>query len=221
MKGLLLKDYLAIAKQKRLAIMYVFVAVMLSFSMDSSFIVTYFSLIGSLLVLTTLSYDSFDNGYPFLMSLPVNAKTYVYSKYLFSFLGLLCFWTFSVILQFGSLIFRKESFEVLDILCMDMIIFPLFLFIVGVMLPISLKFGAEKARIISIVLWGIACVVYIFGKRLLDTAVKDYHFDIESIIKKLDAIPQQVVALSLAGLGILAFVISMMISVGIMKKKEF
>ncbi|MBP5669248.1 MAG: ABC-2 transporter permease [Lachnospiraceae bacterium] len=107
MKGLLIKDYLTIAKQKKLAVLYVFVAIMLSFSMDSSFIVSYFSLIGSLLVLTTLTYDSFDNGYPFLMSLPVTAKTYVYAKYLFSFLGLLGFWGFSVILQFASLILRK------------------------------------------------------------------------------------------------------------------
>jgi len=220
-KGLLIKDYLTIAKQKKLAVLYVFVAIMLSFSMDSSFIVSYFSLIGSLLVLTTLTYDSFDNGYPFLMSLPVTAKTYVYAKYLFSFLGLLGFWGFSVILQFASLILRKESFEVLDVLSMDVTFFPMFLFIVGLMLPISLKFGAEKARIILIVIFGLVFVVGIMGKKLLETAVKDYHIDFETIIKKLDAMPQQVVALSLAGLGILAFVISMMISIGIMKKKEF
>ena len=221
MKGLLIKDYLTIAKQKKLAVLYVFVAIMLSFSMDSSFIVSYFSLIGSLLVLTTLTYDSFDNGYPFLMSLPVTAKTYVYAKYLFSFLGLLGFWGFSVILQFASLILRKESFEVLDVLSMDVTFFPMVLFIVGLMLPISLKFGAEKARIILIVIFGLVFVVGIMGKKLLETAVKDYHIDFETIIKKLDAMPQQVVTLSLAGLGILAFVISMMISVGIMKKKEF
>lgn len=221
MKGLLIKDYLTIAKQKKLAVLYVFVAIMLSFSMDSSFIVSYFSLIGSLLVLTTLTYDSFDNGYPFLMSLPVTAKTYVYAKYLFSFLGLLGFWGFSVILQFASLILRKESFEVLDILSMDVTFFPMFLFIVGLMLPISLKFGAEKARIILIVIFGLVFVVGIMGKKLLEIAVKDYHIDFETIIKKLDAMPQQVVTLSLAGLGILAFVISMMISIGIMKKKEF
>ena len=217
----MIKDYLTIAKQKKLAVLYVFVAIMLSFSMDSSFIVSYFSLIGSLLVLTTLTYDSFDNGYPFLMSLPVTAKTYVYAKYLFSFLGLLGFWGFSVILQFASLILRKESFEVLDVLSMDVTFFPMFLFIVGLMLPISLKFGAEKARIILIVIFGLVFVVGIMGKKLLETAVKDYHIDFETIIKKLDAMPQQVVTLSLAGLGILAFVISMMISVGIMKKKEF
>ncbi|MBE5863629.1 MAG: ABC-2 transporter permease [Lachnospiraceae bacterium] len=221
MKGLVLKDFLVIAKQKKLAVMYVFVALMLSFSMDSSFIVSYFSLIGSLLVLTTLSYDSFDNGYPFLMTLPVDAKTYIYAKYCFSFLGLLLFWAFSILLQFGSLAFRKEPFDVLDTLGMDVAFLPAFLIIVGVMLPISLKFGPEKGRIILIVIFGLLFTIAIMGKKILETAVKDLHIDFEAIIKKLDAIPQQVLALSLAGLGILVFLISMAISIGIMKKKEY
>ena len=221
MKGLVLKDFLIIAKQKKLAIMYVFVAFFLSFSMDATFILSYFSLIGSLIVLTTLSYDAYDNGYPFLMTLPVDAKTYVYAKYVFSFLGLLFFWIAGVILQFASLIFRKESFEVLDTLSMDLVFFPAFLFIIGLMLPITIKFGSDKARIVLMVIFGIVFVVGLMGKKVLETIVRDYHVDLAAIVKKLDAMPQQVVALSLAGLGILTFLISMMISVGIMKKKEF
>jgi hypothetical protein len=104
---------------------------------------------------------------------------------------------------------------------MDVAFLPAFLIIVGVMLPISLKFGPEKGRIILIVIFGLLFTIAIMGKKILETAVKDLHIDFEAIIKKLDAIPQQVLALSLAGLGTLVFLISMAISIGIMKKKEY
>ena len=82
---------------------------MLSFAMDSTFVVTYFTMIGSLLVLTTISYDTFDNGMPFLMSLPVSGKTYAQEKFLFSLIGLFVSWGTGVVVHFITSSFSKRS----------------------------------------------------------------------------------------------------------------
>ena len=40
------------------------------------------------------------------MTLPVNAKTYIYAKYCFSFLGLLLFWAFSILCMIFAVILQ-------------------------------------------------------------------------------------------------------------------
>lgn len=221
MKGMMLKDCLILGKQKKLAIIYVFVAVMLSFSMDSSFIVTYFSLIGSLLVLSTFSYDLYDNGYPFLMTLPVDAKGYVRAKYLFSLFGLIGFWLASVLLQFLVIALKKESVVILDTLGMDLAFFPAFLFIVALMIPITIKFGPDKCRIVFVILFGIIFVLGILGKKVLDYATVNLNLDVESIIQALGSLPKNVVVACMFVVGVAAFLLSELISIGIMKKKEY
>ena len=63
MKGLLIKDTKIILNQKRFLILFLFVAVVLSFSMDSSFIVSYIPMIGVIMILSTISYDYHDEGF--------------------------------------------------------------------------------------------------------------------------------------------------------------
>ena len=52
-------------------------------SFSSSFIMIMLALAGA----STLSYDDFENGMPFLISLPVSKKTYIKEKYLICFLS--------------------------------------------------------------------------------------------------------------------------------------
>jgi len=222
MSGLLEKDVLILVKQKKLFIIYLASALMLSFAMDSSFVVTYFTMIGSLLVLSTISYDSFDNGLPFLMSLPVNARTYAREKFAFSLIGLVFSWAAGVAAQFISMFLQQKSFDALDVLGMDLAFIPVFLVIVSIMLPINLKYGADKGRIIMIILIAIGMAIGLLGKKVLTSLLQDgSKIELEYLIAKLAAIPQNVIVLVGFGVSILIFVIAMMISIGIMDKKEF
>ena len=218
----MIKDFRLLAQQKKLAVIYVIVAVMLSFSMDSTFIVAYFSMIGALLVITTLSYDAFDNGYPFLMTLPATPKSYVCAKYLFSFVGLLAFWVVSVILQFTTLSIRKIPFEVVDMLFQDLVFFPVFLLIVAFMIPISLKFGAEKARLVIIIMGAGCFAIGYFAKDLVEKVITDeMKISLGKLITKLGSVPQNTIVLVVLGISLLILLISMAISIHIMKNKEF
>ena len=222
MTGLLEKDILILVKQKKLFIIYLASAIMLSFAMDSSFVVSYFTMIGSLLVLSTLSYDSFDNGLSFLMTLPACAKTYAREKYVFSVIGLLCSWIAGVAAQFISLLLQKQSFDAADLISMDLAFIPIFLIIVSLMLPINLKFGPEKGRIILIIIIAIVMGIGLLGKKLILSLLKDPNqIDLEYWMLKIQSIPQSMIVLAGYGISILFFFITMAISVGIMNKKEF
>ena len=95
MKGLLIKDTKIILNQKRFLILFLFVAVVLSFSMDSSFIVSYIPMIGVIMILSTISYDYHDEGFSFLMTMPIKPGDYAVAKYVFTILGVSVFWVIS------------------------------------------------------------------------------------------------------------------------------
>ena len=221
MRGLIEKDVCLLLKQKKIMVMYLVVAFMLSFTMDSSFIVSYFSLIGALLVLTTLSYDSYDNGLPFLMSLPIDAKTYVYAKYLFSLIGLLVAWCLSVVVQFIAMAVQNTPIDILDTLQMDLAFIPVFILIISVSIPISLKFGVERSRIILLAIGGICMVMFFLGKKLLDFLGTKWSFDLTPIMEKVISAPKETVTVVALAAGCIAGLLSAAISVHVMKNKEY
>ena len=87
----------------------------------------------------------------------------------------------------------------------------------GMMIPIQVKFGSEKGRV---VLYGSFCLliglVYV-GSRLLS----DLSVDLQGVYAFLNTIPDWAWFLALAAAIILIFCISYWICVRIMEKKEF
>lgn len=84
MKGLLIKDFKLMLMQKNFFIIIIVVACLISISsQDPTFMIGFITLILSLFTVSTISYDEFDNGYPFLLTLPFSRKTYVLEKYVY------------------------------------------------------------------------------------------------------------------------------------------
>ena len=109
MKGLLIKDIRLLGQQKKLLFLYAVMAIVLGYSMDSTFLVSYFPMIGVFLVLSTISLDNFDNGMAFLMTLPISGKLYAVEKYVISLLVTAGTWIIAVALQFVMLMIKKEE----------------------------------------------------------------------------------------------------------------
>ena len=84
MKGLFVKDIELMKQQKQFFILVVVMGVILNLagSGSSSFAAGYFTFVTAIFAITTISYDEFDNGLAFLMTLPVTRKQYVAEKYL-------------------------------------------------------------------------------------------------------------------------------------------
>ncbi len=221
MKGLLIKDFKILMNQKRFMIMFCFVAIILSFSMDTSFMVSYISMIGTILTLSTISFDYQDEGYSFLMTLPIKRGDYAVGKYVFTVLGLASFWAISIVLQFASFFIRRVDFDLTETLAADICLLPLFIFVAAVLIPIEIKFSPEKVRVVMFLFFGIVLVVAMGGKALLGRLEDTNGSDILSKLEMLDAVNPVMLILGVLAISVIMLSISMIISVRIMEKREF
>ena len=156
MKGMLIKDFRILKYQgKTLFLMLLVVAVLMNLITDvgPTFIVGYITIIFSLFTVTTVSYDEFDNCYLFLMTLPVTRKKYVNEKYLFALLSIIFAWCAGIVLGIILMIVQPSGeVDAADWFgsCLGYI-FTAWIF-VSVMLPLRLKFDAEKARYANLIM---------------------------------------------------------------------
>ena len=156
MKGMLIKDFRILKYQgKTLFLMLLVVAVLMNLITDvgPTFIVGYITIIFSLFSVTTVSYDEFDNCYLFLMTLPVTRKKYVNEKYLFALLSIIFAWCAGIVLGIILMIVQPSGeVDAADWFgtCLGYI-FTAWIF-VSVMLPLRLKFDAEKARYANLIM---------------------------------------------------------------------
>ena len=221
MKGLLVKDFKILMNQKKFMIMFCLVAIVLSFSMDSSFIVSYISMIGTILTLSTISFDYQDEGYSFLMTLPIRRGDYAIGKYAFTVLGLACFWGVSIVLQFASFFIQGHEFDLAETLLADICLLPLFIFVAAVLIPIEIKFSPEKVRVVMFLFFGIVLVIAMGGKALLEKLHDNTGIEFVSKLEALDSVNPLPLIMGVFAISVIMLAVSMIISIRIMEKREF
>lgn len=221
MKGLLIKDTRLLLVQKKLLILYFFVSIMLSFAMDSGFIVSYFPMICLMLILSTIAYDNHDNGMSFLMTMPVRPGDYAVAKYIFAVLGLFCTWAFAVVMQFVSLLIRHVPFNATELFMEDFMILPLFFLMISIMIPVEFKYSPERGRIVLFVICGIIILIAIAGKGALDYISSALGINFEAMAAKAQTLSPIAVIFALYAICVLILSISLISSIRIMQKKEF
>lgn len=217
MKGLLIKDFSLMKGQTRFFIIIVVIAIAIgAFYNNLSFMIGYLPFVISLFTLPTISYDEFDNGNAFLFTLPINRKIYIYEKYCLVFLlggSSLVLATLLAII-FGI---TRNITSIPEILITAITILPIMLIIQSVMIPIQLKFGAEKGRIVII---GVSGFLFILGIVIIKTT-EHLGLDIRTYIDNLPMLSMTWFIVSSIAFAILMLFISMKISIAIMNKKEF
>ena len=163
MRGLMQKDVCLLLQRSRVLLVLIGVGILMGFSTDGSFVIGYMTMLCAILTIGTISYDEFDNGYPFLLTLPITRKTYVIGKYVFCLLGDLIGWALSVVIFAGCTIAKGSGLLAIQI--METVAFiPVFVIITAIMLPLQLKFGAEKSRVMIAILGGGAFALGYIGK---------------------------------------------------------
>ena len=214
MKGLLIKDWKLLKNQGRFFLMILAASLIpLFFSQNYvNFITSYLTFIFSVFVLSTLSYDSYDNGMIFLLSLPVSRRIYVQEKYLFSLLLASGAWLVSLILRVSVFSLRSSLPEGLNEVLMDPIYLILALFFLEYSLPLHLKFGNEKGRILSFTIPGLLALA------IFTIARTSQGFLFLSALEHQS--PLIIIVISLF-LCLLFLGISYHLSVRILEKKEF
>ncbi len=200
MLGLLLKDLKILALQKRFLIVIFIIFIAFMFTPDiSGFGMGYLMFISSILALSTISYDRFDNSNLFLFTLPFSRFQYVLEKYL---LGLVL----GIVGLLIGLIFNIINFSInnikidLNLLYITLFYFSLLFLLLDITIPIELKFTADKGRIVIIIVLALVLLLAIVLFKLFEYL----NIDIINYFKSLNfalVIPIYLVILVFISLG--------------------
>lgn len=217
MKGLIIKDFQLFFSNKRI-LYIVFAIALFSAMIGDGITLTYISSFVAVMLqvsaLATISYDNYQHGNTFLMTLPLRRKDYVIEKYIFcsiiAFVGII----FSLIL--GLLVKMKTNNMKIEI-AVGIIIALVFLIYSFIAIPLELKFGNEVGRTIPFI---IGAVIFLIAKILIQ--INDSLFDsIMNWLNKLENI-SDITALMIAIVAfVIALAITIPISIKIINKKEF
>ncbi|MBQ0000780.1 MAG: ABC-2 transporter permease [Clostridiales bacterium] len=216
MAGLLEKDVRLLLRRKQTLILFVVISLVMGMSMDGAFVVGYITILCSVYSLSTLSFDEAENGFLFLMTLPVERKTYVYAKYVLCTAAGVLAWMFSLVLLFVLGAVKGITLNPAEELLGATVFIMFLLLFLDLMLPLQLKFGMEKGRIILFVAaGGIAAIASVI---LMQTDAPSW---VAPLVETLDRTSPAVFALAGIAITLLATAVSVFCSVHIMENKEF
>ena len=216
MLGLIEKDLRLTLTRKQTLIIFLAIALFMGISMDGTFVIGYFTMLATIMSIGTISYDEFDNGFAFLMTLPFERKTYVREKYLLSLLFVAAAWSIGTILYCIGSVVRHNTAALADELPVMPVLIPLFYLAAAIMIPLQLKYGAEKSRLALAVIFGIIAAVIYGSTRLLDgTNI------LSRLAMTLESISPVIALVALSGICIIVSYVFYLLSVRIIEKKEF
>lgn len=213
MKGLILKElYLIKSFSKQYVLLMVLMGAWSVFVHNISFVAIYVMVLGSSMVLSTTSMDEAVSFHKFAVTMPVNARTLVKSKYVILFLtvgvGELLVWLFSAavnLLPTGSM----------EIVGMEGMIVTgcLFLSANAASIPVMFKVGVTKSRytylIVMVVMGGVILGGY-KASKLAGLSLDDMLTEMEWALNLTAVILAAVIV-----------AVSYFISVKIVQKKEW
>ena len=209
MKGELVKDIRIIKNQLSYFGIMALIAFLLSLNEGMTvFALSYASFMGMVFGVTTLNYDEYNNGLSYLMTLPVERKQYVMAKYIFSLISSLMF---AGAVAIFCILYRYIMGKPLgELLSAAVSILPLALILISVLLPIYIKFGATKARLVTGIAVGVSGGIYMGLMPLI--------FIGGDMVGPFN---ESLLYIVITAASVMALIISYRISVRIMEKKEF
>lgn len=219
MKGMMIKDFQLVKGNRQLALVALFAAVFLiGIAGQLSFGVSYMIILCGIVAMSTISYDEFDNGFPFLFTLPICRRGYVREKYVFFIVVTVLAGILIASIGAGVILMKGgEKEDVMMLLASAAAALGVGMLMGAAVIPIQFKFGSEKRQIIlAASMAAIFIIVYIGGKIIeisgADTA------RLTEVLGKISAWGWGI--LCIAAVAIL-LLISYQVSVRIMEKKEF
>lgn len=207
MKALFIQDFRYMLTQKSFLVTILIVGIALALGQNDNyiFVIGYLGFMGMITGLMSVTMDDQSHGLAFLFSLPIDRRTYVREKYLFVvFMGIV----FSIFATAFCLLFRSFAdykAPTDEILTTAVGTTCVMLFFICFMLPLQLKFGAERARIASFIAIGFFFVAVLLAGLVINFA---------------DALPfiQAFLSMSpvaLAGIGAAFLIVCLRISYGV------
>lgn len=218
MKGFFIKDLHLMLNQKKMLVMFFVIGLLLTISnSDMSFAVSYTMFVMAIMASGTISYDTFENGMAYLMVLPAKRRDYVMEKYILIFATALITGVLISGVALAVASGQGNSIDVKGLLLQCGGLFLTLMIMMSFMLPVNIKYGAEKGRL---VLFAVFAIVFIAAYIIRNTNVFSQE-QIENVMMKLMTLPKTGLITSLCVGSLLIMLISMFVSIKIMEKKEF
>ena len=183
MKGFLIKDYRQMITQKNLFIILP-IGLLFMFTNETPVMgISYTLYVITFLSNSLIAYDTFDNGMPFLMTLPGGRKNYVTEKYLFNIINstitALCLVLIASLLELSR---GKGILVIKELIIGTLLLYSIALIFSAVMLPIQLKYGPEKGRIVLLIMFGIIFL----GSMGIGKIAEVLNIDPDMLLEKLN-----------------------------------
>ena len=217
MRGLLIKDFKTIfVVQKTTLVFFLLFEVWFAYMGMAGAAMGYVIMLSVFISIGTISYDDFNNGTTFLFTLPFERREYVTGKYLFGillgtfgavvgFLGCII----SEVIRHGAVEWREPLLTALGVLAVGILMLSL-------ALPVQLKFGAEKGRVVMMMFYGTIGLIVSFGFISLQGNV----INESELLAWVQGSNGAILAVLAAVLYLICLAVSYMLSVRIVEKKE-
>lgn len=215
MRGLLEKDICLLKASRQTLAVFLLLAVLVGMSQPGTFILGYLPLCMMLLLTGTISCDEADHGFSFLFTLPVDRRLYIREKYVFCMAGALGSFAISGIIYFVSGKVHGTAMHPAEDAAMFPICLAVIFFALAVMIPVQVKYGIEKARIVIAGLCFAMAGCILFVQKIDDGAALEKGF------ARLDQIRPMTGAIGSLAISFVFLSFSYWVSTKIMEKKEF
>lgn len=149
MRGLWMKDFLAIKKSAKIFLIFMGVAVFNGYTSGSPTSVFLFMTVFFVsFAPSTIFYDQKNHGMTYIFTLPIRKSTYIIQKQLLTFAICMASVVVSILLVLGVLQFLVEGFSISNesILLQSMLSLLIGCTYGALAIPIFLKFGSEHAQ---------------------------------------------------------------------------
>lgn len=218
MKGLLIKDFMLMKNNKPFFVMIILMGGMLSFVWDNpDFAVSYVSILFTMFTVSTITYDEYENGLAYLFSLPVTRKRYAAGKYIFGLIAGVGALVFMSAVTWITVTVKHTAYSVEEWIGVVSVSFLVIVVFLSLMIPMQIKFEADKSRIAMLILSGGVFLV-VFGAVKIAVSLG---INVEKIFDSvIQMYPEQMIIGSILS-GIIFMLVSNLISVKILENKEF
>ena len=217
MKGLLIKDFRLLLQQKYFLLFMLVAAVVLNFQIGEAFAMGYMTSLCSFFAISSVIYDESENGYPFLLTLPVMREAFVREKYLFAVLCNIGTWFIAVLMSGTSKVISEGRFPEMEFYSGIILVIPFFLVMAAVVFPFQFKFGADRGKFVFLIALGFLFLIGYAVSKACDALGIDW----EKMFTSLSALWRGVTELLIFVVSAAIVLVSCAISGKIMKRREF
>lgn len=168
MKGFLIKDFRLLLGQKQFYIAVLGIGILLTGMNGLGMGVAYITGLLAYFTISTISYDDVENGMAFLMTLPATRRQYVRGKYLYAFILSIAGCMLAIIVGLGFCIANSYLHGIQEVLLAAGVMLPVCWLMLAILIPIQIKFGAEKGRLAVMATFACTGIVIFALMRLLE-----------------------------------------------------